>query len=459
MSGLDVGNFSLSLTGRAVWNDPYLHPLPTALIDWGSVSYTYVNDSYLRGTDGAVIANASYRHTIITVESYWQAVKVAGVYNIGTSHYFCTFYNSSDVKIGHYLQGTGANVTLDPAGNGVIPIPAGTAKIGLNQLKVNTAFTVSALNTRVLMIGDSTSIFGSTGIGDDMATLMPTRTFYQQGIGGQYWFRNIRYRMGIVPFTMTVTAGIIPSSGAAVVCTLPSTQSILKHTSTNVVCKIRINGLVCALRYTQVTDSYTIAALDTIGADMSVGTITNAQVVSSVVYGASPDVANCAPLNEMLSSKLWIVRSCPSINDKWIVNYPQMEADLDILITYASRYGANLLLCGLMNGQKDLPSANYTGGEGTSAAQSQNWLEYVDTMNAYIATLATTNDHIEFVDIQAHHIANNGSTVENINGINYNVLTDTAISPKLSDKRHETTTVQSTETAPFVKSAISALGW
>src|SRR3546814_9548004 len=73
----------------------------------------------------------------------------------------------------------------------------------------------------------------------------------------------------------------------------------------------------------------------------------------------------------MLTGSLWIVRSVPSINDKFSINYPNMEAAVDALIANADRYGAKLLLVGMMNGEKDLPTT-YTGGTATTAANSRS---------------------------------------------------------------------------------------
>src|SRR3546814_9830764 len=67
-------------------------------------------------------------------------------------------------------------------------------------------------------------------------------------------------------------------------------------------------------------------------------------------------------------------------------------------------------------------------------------------MNSYMRAQAAANSSfVAFADVQALHISNSGSTVENVNGTNFNVLTSTAVNVKLSDYRHETTTVQRSE--------------
>src|SRR3546814_9296172 len=92
----------------------------------------------------------------------------------------------------------------------------------------------------------------------------------------------------------------------------------------------------------------------------------------------------------MLTGSLWIVRSVPSINDKFSINYPNMEAAVDALIANADRYGAKLLLVGMMNGEKDLPTT-YTGGTATTAANSASYLTYVDTLNSDMSAKAAAN--------------------------------------------------------------------
>src|SRR3546814_10312020 len=99
----------------------------------------------------------------------------------------------------------------------------------------------------------------------------------------------------------------------------------------------------------------------------------------------------------------------------------------------------------MMTGEKDLPTT-YTVGTATTAANSASNLTYVDTMNSYMSAQAAANSSfVAFADVQALHISNSGSTVENVNGTNFNVLTSTAVNVKLSDYRHETTTVQATD--------------
>lgn len=446
MSGLSL---SLQL-GHRRRRDLYVDPV-TPLTDWGNVAYSYVTGSYI-GNNGTPVVNANFRHVIVPVESYWQGIRVAGAYNMGATLYFAYFLNDANTVLGSHLIGTGGNVTLSASGNGILPaLPTGTTKIALNQRTTNTAFTIEALNTRVLVIGDSTSSNSTSGIGDDLATLYPTRTFYQQGIGGQLWVGHIRKRMGINAPTVIVTGGEIPTSGT-VACT-PNT-SFLVHQSSNICCQVRINGVRCALRFTLAGATYSLEALDTISSAVTVADGTAMTVLTGWVAGTDPTSA--ARLNEMLSGTLWIVRSAPSINDKSFIDYPVMEQAVDDLIAYASRYRAKLVLVGMMNGEKDLETS-YTGGTAPGPVTSYNWLTYINTMNAYMATKAAENPgFVQFVDILQEHIANNGSTTELVNGTNFEVLTNQAVSVKLSDYRHETTTVQSDETAPFVK---ASMGW
>src|SRR3546814_4836839 len=89
-------------------------------------------------------------------------------------------------------------------------------------------------------------------------------------------------------------------------------------------------------------------------------------VLTGVFTGVVGVPASCPKLTDMLTGSLWIVRSVPSINDKFSINYLNMEAAVDALIAHADRYGAKLLLVGMMNGEKDLPTT-YTGGTATTA--------------------------------------------------------------------------------------------
>src|SRR3546814_18438632 len=96
-----------------------------------------------------------------------------------------------------------------------------------------------------------------------------------------------------------------------------------------------------------------------------------------------------------------------------------MEAAVDALIANADRYGAKLLLVGMMNGEKDLPTT-YTGGTATTAANSASYITYVDTMNSYMSAQAAANSSfVAFADVQALHISNSGSHVENVQGTKF----------------------------------------
>src|SRR3546814_16382993 len=96
-----------------------------------------------------------------------------------------------------------------------------------------TAFTIEAQSARVFVIGDSASASSTTGIGDDLATAYPPRTFYQQGIGGQLWMGHIRKRAGLANPLLTVPGGPIPSNGSAVAGTFD--LRFLLHMPTDVV--------------------------------------------------------------------------------------------------------------------------------------------------------------------------------------------------------------------------------
>lgn len=451
MSGLDIGNSSISLTGKAVWNDPYLHPLSMPLTDWGTVSYSFTTGFFITNS-GALSANANYRYVKIPVQSYWQAVRASGTINIASPNHWVVFLNDANQPTGTYLPGTGGSQSLSSTGNGVLPwpLPAGTTQIGFNSRTTDTALVIQAQTRRVMVIGDSTSISGSTGIGDELAALSPTRTFYQQGIGGQQWMGHIRYRLGINRAAITITGDAIPTSGTAA-CTI--SPGILVHTATDVVTQIRLNGVRCALRFIFLSGTYTIEALDTIANPVLVSAGTTFQVITGSVFGVGGDVNTCPRLNDMLTGSLWIVRSPPSINDRFSINYTTMQAAFDDLKAWATRYGARLCVVGMMNGEKDLPTGTYAGGLATSASQSAGFLNYVSTMNTYMEANAPL-----FVDAQANHIANGGSTVENINGTNFDVLTNQAVNVVLSDYRHETAAAQ-TSTANLVKAALDPLGW
>src|SRR3546814_8744217 len=140
-------------------------------------------------------------------------------------------------------------------------------------------------------------------------------------------------------------------------------------TSTDVVTQVSVGQHRCAVRYLFASNSYTIAALDSPSADIDVVAATPVRVLTGVVTGVGGDPASCPKLTDMLTGSLWIVRSVPSINDKFSINYPNMEAAVEALIANADRYGAKLLLVGMMNGEKDLPTT-YTGGTATTAATS-----------------------------------------------------------------------------------------
>lgn len=453
MTGLSL---SLGLGRRQRHIDLWTDPLSTTPTDWGTVSYSFTSGFFITNS-GALSANANYRYVKIPVKAFWQGVRASGSIQIASPNNWVVFLNDANQPLGTYLVGTNTKVTLSNTGNGVIPwpLPEGTTQIGFNSRTTDTDLTIQALNTRVLVIGDSTSTSSTTGIGDDLATLYPTRTFYQQGIGGQWWMAHVRYRMGINNQTVSVSGGEIPTSGT-VACT--PTTGVLVHTGNNICCQVRINGVRCVLRFTLAGGTYSLEALDTIAAPVTVADGATMKILTGWVTGTDP--TNCVRLADMLTGGLWVVRSAPSINDKSSINYTAMQSAVDDLIRHAARYRAKLVLIGMMNGEKDLPSASYTGGTAPGPVTSQNWLNYIATMNAYMETKAAENSSfVKYLDILAQHVSTGGSTVENINGTDYDVLTNQAASVKLSDYRHETTTVQSDETAPFVQAAIDALGW
>src|SRR3546814_13940389 len=130
--------------------------------------------------------------------------------------YYIVFFFSSRRRHTRCALVTGVQTCALPICNGILPfpLPTGTTKIALNQRTTNTAFTIEAQSARVFVIGDSASASSTTGIGDDLATAYPTRTFYQQGIGGQLWMGDIRKRAGLANPLLTVTCGTIPSTGS-----------------------------------------------------------------------------------------------------------------------------------------------------------------------------------------------------------------------------------------------------
>lgn len=432
------------------------------LSEWAGQSYTYTDGGYLNYLTGDVTVNANFRYAFVTLATEAQSVRVSGWVE-STLSALAIFYDESDNYLGYQERGSGVAIEQTDI---VLTLPDGTAKIGISSRIAQSPHIVeerlvaegilsrldvleSGVSGAITVWGDSTSYAGTTGIGDEIAALFPSHAVYQQGIGGQQWLDKIRYRTGHVKTTVTVSGGVIPSSGAAVEVTLAN--SILYHATKNFTAQVMIAGVRCALRWDFASAQNTISALDDIADNVAVSAGTTVYVLTGVVEGVAADPADCTPIADLLKG-IQIVRSVPSINDRFNIDYDAMAQEIEDVIEYLTRYSDKVLLVGMLNGNKDLPDT-YSGGQWATQAESYAVLAYVRWANDYMRNHAPL-----FVDPMQNHIDNDGSVVLTINGVDFDVLANTAVVPKLADDRHETEDAQDS-TAQLIADAIEATGW
>lgn len=447
--------------------------LGSALGEWQTYAYTYVNGFYFNATTGAPIANASFRYCYMALDGSEQAVRVSGSYNLGTGLAAVVYFSDAGatVKIGGELIGNNLPHTLTDY---ELTIPAGTVKIGFDQRTTDVAFALSAnrvatdLITRVAALeaggaaptitlwGDSMSENSALGIGNEIAGLFPTRTVYQMGIGGQQWMTKIRYRLGIEDMAITITGGVIPTSGTAA-CTLTAVGGgalLAPYFNNNydAVAQVMVKGVRCALRWAfGGTTAHTIQALDTIAGPVTVASGSVCKVLTGHVFGTGGNPASCIPLNTLLGG-VQIIRSAPSINDQGSIDPDAHTAAIDRLLEALGKFTDRVVVVGMINGAHALPTT-YSGGTKATEADSYAVLTWIRAMNDYMRRRVPC-----FVDAQGNHVANGGSETITVSGVGFPVLTNTASVPKLVDSLHENTTAQAA-TAALVQAAMAAKNW
>jgi hypothetical protein len=421
----------------------------TAVSAWEPEVVTYVNETYYDKDDGIIVSNSSFHRALYTIDAGVSSLRVSATIN-STQNALAVFFDADDNYLGFQTAGTGSDATYDKE---VLVLPSGTAKIGLsNRISEGGHFLevfkiITDLATRVIalqeggtggalpvtFLGDSTSIDGVNGLADEVEILMPERTIYPQGIGGQDWEGQISPRIGLKIATVVVAGGVIPSSLAAVACTISS--AMLNHPSptTEAVMQVMVVGVRCELRKGS-GDAYTLKAMDGLNADVAVADDSPVKVLTGFVTGVGADATTCTPLGELLRGVV-VVRTLPSINDRSnFANRVLMETLVDDVITQLTKYTGKVLLLSIMNGEKDLTTALSALAENATAALSYRTLSGVRDLNNY-----TRNRWPYFVDTLQAHIDNGGGETFDIDGVDFTVLTTTATTPKIkSDGRHET---------------------
>ena len=416
-----------------------------SLSGWSAQDLSFIS-GFIRNTTGAVTANVNFHHTIINIPDDVSGVRVTATVSSAATA-LAIFYDADGNYISSELDGNNSAVEYVQQ---ELTIPEGTASIGFSNrvsegqhvveffgVVSNIAERVELLESggsldSITVLGDSTSTVGINGIGDELAALQANRTTYQQGIGGQQWNQQIAHRIGARIATISVTGGLILSDNSAVSCTL--SNQLLNHptTATESVMQIMVEGVRCELRKDSLgSNDYTVRAMDSIAADVVVPNDSEIRVLTGFINGAGADANDCVPLSQLLSGII-VIRTLPSINDRFMFDDRAVMQDLvDDVMGTLTQYTNKIVLLSVMNGQLDLTTAD--GGENANETLSYQTLSGVRDLNNYVRSRWPN-----FVDALQLHIDDGGSITHTINGVDFEVLTTSAPTPKIrSDGRHE----------------------
>ncbi|RQS00228.1 hypothetical protein DIE02_27725 [Burkholderia sp. Bp8991] len=291
--------------------------------------------------------------------------------------------------------------------------------------------------TDLVLFGDSMTAPGS-GYGDNMPALFPTRTIYNQGIGGQRT-SSIAVRFGIPNrLTLAVTGNQIPTSGS-VACT----PNILMLPSGDVT-RVTVGGTLCDLATSDGTN-YTLKPVTAPSSPVNLANPAPATIVTAYVAGSS--AASATPIITFQQGVV-IIRTGKNDIGKTDYSQSQVLADVAAMVQAVAARAKSVLVLGVTNGYNDLPTT--MGGtqpdEPTSAAR----LIQIQQLNSALAAAHGTR----FLDPLANHIAHGGGQAYTVNGTAYTVLTSTV----LVDGIHENATGKS-NTAALVQAAINAKGY
>lgn len=414
---------------------------------------TPTTGSYV-AANGSLVTNASYQYLDYTLDSTETGFQVSAVLAGGATQ-LANYLNAAGASIGTQFTGTGSNVTYS---NQTLTVPNGTAKIRLCGL-ASSALSLSVKkplanagaliqsgsgNSSISVIGDSMAFM----LAPFVAALYPSRTTYNEGIGGQTT-QHVAARMGALQVT-TTGAITLPTSGTVAVT--PSIDLLYSNRSSAWSCRVMVLGIECWLVCAITTGAYTLKPVSYPASPLTVPAGTNIRVISGV--SPTTDPSNEPLLKTMLSGTV-VVRA--SRNDTALIGSGSGRTTvlgyMQAIANQVAAYKGNLLLMTGTNGTIDMPvSSGLPGASASDAASADGKLAGIAAFNALL--LSTFPDTC--IDPLANHVMRGGSTNQTPVSTTYAVLNSTVLD---TDGLHENTATGRPQTAAFVQSFITSRGY
>jgi hypothetical protein len=297
------------------------------------------------------------------------------------------------------------------------------------------AFAGSAIDDTlppVSMWGDSQTA-GSSGYGDRLAALLPTRRSYNEGIGGQR-IEMIAARMGAVP-TILRRSLVLPASGRVELAAADLSIDLLHAPSGQSLVKVDVAGTSAVLRYRAGTDPksgrYTLARIQPTNAPTSLAAGA-AVFATSGIATSDPDAA--PPLSSLLKGVVLIRAGRNNLSDPSFDIAKGLDL-MDKVVRHVERHTARIIVIGQMLGYIDLPPEQ--GGKSLSPAKTITLFESVSRWNDALAARYPGY----YTDVQAYHVTHGGgqpiTLADGGQTRTFTVLTAAAPQPILRDGLHE----------------------
>ncbi len=480
-----VARVSEDIAERLTDQENLTAPVPTiatSLSAWEVQTPTYVNDRLINRTTGAVVTDTAFRYYVIDVNvAAGERLRIlSGNFTSGATYaaIVCFSLAGGPTAPGQTVLGSFVTGNLSPqnvrevliaAGNadGIPNLPSEVKSVALVNRDLeapivaelfhvvpNLADQVQALQATagatgpITVWGESTGTT-TNGIFDELQALYPARSLSMQAIGGQTFMDQVRYRMGILKTTITITGNQIPTSGTAA-CTLA--HDILRPpASVTNSTQVMVQGVRCNLTRTGGPDdgSWVISAMDPISAARAVSPGSEVTVLTGFVAGSDP--AGATPLATLLSSTNVLL--C-FFNDRFSTDFPGLANALAGAIEYVSRYSTRQLWVSPAKVQIMLPSTDSDAGSAASEAQAYGFLDHVRMMRRLMANIAPRHfDTTQFL------IDGGGTEAKTISGVTFQVATLTASTVLLAaDKTHLNAAGQTAQAAA-IKTSLDGAGW
>ena len=405
-------------------------------------------------TAGVPVSNAGYQYLDYTLDGSESAYQASGAI-IGGATQFAIYLSTTGAVLGSFGAGTGSVVTYT---NQALTPPTGTVKIRITS-QAAVAITLSVKkpianaaaliqaggsNTALSVWGDSMGFM----LSPVLAALYPSRTTYNQSIGGQTT-QQTAARMGAIQ--VTATGGFTMPATVTTVAVTPSIDLLFSNRSSAWSCRVMVLGIECWLVCAATTGAYTLQPVTAPGSAFTIPAGTPIKPISGVLVGTDP---SSAPLLKTMLSGTVVIRC--SRNDTALISggagRTTVIGYMQAMVNQVAAAKGNCLLMTGTNGTFDMPiSSGLPGASSADAATADSKLSAIATFNALL--LSTFPDVA--VDPLGNHVMRGGSTNQTPVSTTYAVLDSSTLQ---SDGLHENSTGQA-RTAAQVQANITSRGF